>query len=63
MTEAKLTTIREEFVSEMDHVQLSRLVIEHAWRIDNGHADTIHELFVDDGELTLTAETSVNTTW
>jgi hypothetical protein len=40
-------------VSETDYVQLSRLVTEHAWRVDNGRADTIHERYVDDGELTL----------
>lgn len=40
-------------VSETDYVQLSRLVTEHAWRVDNGRAHTIHELYVDDGELTL----------
>ena len=34
-------------------MQLSRLVTEHAWRVDHGHADTIHELYVDDGEVTL----------
>jgi SnoaL-like domain len=34
-------------------VQLSRLVIEHGWRTDHGRADTVHELYVDDGELTL----------
>jgi len=33
--------------------QLSRLVIEHEWRTDHGRADTVHELYVDDGELTL----------
>ena len=38
-------------VSEADYVQLSRLVIEHAWRVDHGLADTVHELYVDDGEL------------
>jgi SnoaL-like protein len=40
-------------VSEGDYVELSRLVIEHAWRTDNGRADTLHELWADDGELDL----------
>jgi SnoaL-like domain len=40
-------------VSESDYVELSRLVIEHAWRTDNGRADTLHELWTDDGELDL----------
>src|SRR5262245_31204695 len=38
-------------VSDADYVQLGRLVTEHAWRVDNGHADTVHELYIDDGEL------------
>ena len=29
----------------------SRLVTEHAWRVDQGRADTVHELYVDDGVL------------
>ena len=41
----------ERLVSDTDHVQLSRLVTEHAWRADSGRADTLHELYVDDGEL------------
>jgi hypothetical protein len=43
----------EQLVSDSDHVQLSRLVTEHAWRADSGRADTLHELYVDDGELIL----------
>lgn len=42
-----------ELVSQADHVQLSRLVTEHAWRTDAGRADTLHELYVDEGELLL----------
>jgi hypothetical protein len=38
-------------VTDADYVQLSRLVIEAAWRVDVGRADTLHELFVDDGTL------------
>jgi hypothetical protein len=40
-------------VSDADHVQLARLVTEIGWRIDNGRAVTVHELFVDDGRLTM----------
>jgi SnoaL-like domain len=40
-------------VGDADHVQLSRLVIEAAWRVDLGRADTLHELFVEDATLTL----------
>ena len=41
----------ERLVTESDHVELSRLVTEHAWRTDHGRADTLHELYVDDGVL------------
>jgi hypothetical protein len=53
MSQAVLATTAEQLVSETDHVQLSRLVTEHAWRADNGRADAIHELYVEDGELIL----------
>jgi len=53
MTEAKLSTTGADLVSECDYFELSRLVTEHAWRADNGRADTIHELYIDDGELSL----------
>jgi hypothetical protein len=45
--------ISKQLVSESDYLQLSRLVIEHIWRNDNGHADTLHELYTDEGELML----------
>lgn len=38
-------------VSDSDHVALSRLVSEFAWRIDNLKAATLHELVTDDAEL------------
>ena len=41
----------EQLVSDADHVTLSRLVVEIAWRIDHGQADTVWELFVPDGIL------------
>jgi hypothetical protein len=41
----------EQLVSDADHLTLSRLVVEIAWRIDHGQADTIWELFVPDGVL------------
>ena len=40
-------------VSDADHVQLERLVTEAAWRVDEGHSDTLYELFVEDGTLLL----------
>jgi hypothetical protein len=45
--------IRKRPVSDADHLQLSRLVVEAAWRVDLGTADTLYELFVQDGTLTL----------
>jgi hypothetical protein len=41
----------EPLVSDADHITLSRLVVEIAWRIDHGQADTVWELFVPDGIL------------
>ena len=43
----------QRLVSDADHVQLSRLVVEAAWRVDLGRSDTLHELFIADGELDL----------
>jgi SnoaL-like domain len=40
-----------QLVSDADHVSLSRLVVEIAWRIDHGQADRVWELFVPDGVL------------
>ena len=51
MSQIKTGPTTELLVSDADHVQLSRLVTEHAWRVDNGRADTIHELYIDDCEL------------
>jgi hypothetical protein len=36
-----------------DEDEIRDLVIEFVWRVDHGQADTVHELFTDDGELTL----------
>ena len=48
---ADRSTGAERLVSEGDYLELARLVIEHAWRADNGRADTIHDLYVDEGVL------------
>ncbi len=50
MSHAEHATTVEQRVSEADHVQRSRLVTAHAWRVDNGRADTLHALYRDDGE-------------
>ncbi|MGH3208709.1 MAG: nuclear transport factor 2 family protein [Trebonia sp.] len=41
----------EQLVSDIDHLALSRLVVEIAWRIDHGQADAVWELFVPAGVL------------
>ena len=51
MLETSRATATAQLVSDDDYVQLSRLVIEHAWRADHGHAETIHELYADDAEV------------
>lgn len=51
-TEAQIGSL-DELVSDADYVQLCRLVVEHAWRNDSGRADTLHELYAEDGELDL----------
>jgi len=53
MSQVSSATTEAKLVSEADYVELSRLVIEHGWRTDHGRADTVHELYVDEGELTI----------
>jgi hypothetical protein len=43
----------EQRVGQADHLELTQLVTEIAWRIDHGKADTVHELFVDESEMSL----------
>jgi hypothetical protein len=40
-------------VSDVDHLALARLVTEAAWCVDDGKADTLAELFTEDGVLVL----------
>jgi hypothetical protein len=42
-----------QLVNESDYIELSRLVLEHGYRTDTGKADTIHELYIEEGELLL----------
>ncbi len=44
-------SLSDQLVSDADHLSLSRLVVEIAWRIDHGQADRVWELFVPDGVL------------
>ena len=39
--------------SATDHFALTQLLTETAWRIDHGRADTVWELFTEDGEMRL----------
>lgn len=38
-------------LSAQDKVELTELIVEFGYRVDNGLADTVHELFVDDGVM------------
>jgi hypothetical protein len=49
--DAEEASLLEQLVSDADHLSLSRLVVEIAWRIDHGQADRVWELFVADGIL------------
>ncbi len=40
-------------VDAADHLALERLVIEAAWRVDDGQSQALADLFVDTGELDL----------
>jgi hypothetical protein len=40
-----------ELMNDSDQLELARLIIDLAWRMDHGKAATAHELFVDEGEL------------
>jgi hypothetical protein len=43
----------QQHLSDDDLRALERLVIEYAWRVDHGHADTAYELFAAEGVLVL----------
>jgi hypothetical protein len=38
-------------LSDLDHVALSRIVVESVWRVDHGLGHTVYELFTEDGEI------------
>ncbi|MEV6374086.1 nuclear transport factor 2 family protein [Micromonospora musae] len=44
---------QDELVSESDYLQLARLQVELPWRIDHGQCSRVHELFTDDGRLSV----------
>ena len=45
------TAEHTQFVSATDQVELSQLITEHLYRIDNGLAGTLYELYAEDGVL------------
>ena len=45
--------MREQLVQDTDHVMLARLVTELFWRIDHGKADSVHEMFTADGQMSM----------
>ena len=50
LSNSEVTPLKQ-LVGERDYFELSRLVNEHTWRVDNGYADTVYELYTEDGEL------------
>ena len=48
-----------ELVADSDHIQLTRLALEVAWRVDVGEAATLPELFTEDGWIATLGEPSV----
>jgi NAD(P)-dependent dehydrogenase (short-subunit alcohol dehydrogenase family) len=50
---AARTRRQPRLVDDADHLALERLIIEAAWRVDDGRSDTLHDLFTEDGALTL----------
>jgi hypothetical protein len=57
MTDFMIAATSERLVSDADHVKLSRLFLEHAYRTDHGRADTLCDPYTDDGELVLQGAT------
>lgn len=60
-----MTTIEEnrgattmgDLVSDADFVQLTRLVTEFVWRVDNGKASTLDELVTEDVQMVVAGST------
>lgn len=38
-------------LSDLDHVALTRIVVETVWRVDHGLGHTMYEIFTEDGEI------------
>ena len=48
-----------DLVADSDHIQLTRLALEVAWRVDIGVAETLPDLFTEDGWIATLGEPSV----
>lgn len=48
MSSARTSSSLPALVSDADHVELSRLLVELNWRLDNHQAGALHELVTDD---------------
>ena len=46
-------------VTDSDHIELTRLALEVAWRVDIGQAETLPELFAEDGWIATLGEPNV----
>ena len=57
MTQPLSSSWAAALVPAADHLELERLIVELAHRIDHGAADTAWELFTDDGSMALGAAT------
>ena len=46
-------------VTDSDHIELTRLALEVAWRVDIGQAETLPEFFTEDGWIATLGEPNV----
>ena len=53
------TLSTDALVDESDFIALTRLALEIAWRVDNGEASSLPDLFTDDGSIATLGEPSV----
>jgi hypothetical protein len=52
MSQEEISTMPGVGLDHEDVTEIERLIVEFVWRVDHQSADTVHELFVEDGELT-----------
>lgn len=53
------TLQNDELVDASDYTALTRLALEVAWRVDNGEAASLTDLFTEDGSIATLGEPSV----